>query len=245
MDRLPRRADGALDGEGDFLRHVDVLADEFEVGCALRNRRRHVAATPGKPDVVDVGQVARHANRRRHDRVELLVEMQLPQRLFQDLRAGASIHALLDEIAVAVGIKAVAPPDARARRLADDFRLVEDRQRQDPARVLQRHEPAASRLAAGQRGHLVDELGACVGDRERHPERVGYPGRAEENVGIAEIRAALREALPQRPGPPSRPRAGRLGHRSRANRSAACEPVVTSTISSGASATDVAAPPRS
>ena len=83
------------------------------------------------------------------------------------------------------------PPDARAGRLADDFRLVEDGQRQHPARVLQSHEPAASCLAAGQRSDLVDELGPFVGDREGHPQRVGYPGCAEENVGIAEIRASL------------------------------------------------------
>ena len=60
-------------------------------------------------------------------------------------------------------------------RLADDFRLVEDGQRRHPARVLQSHEPAASRLAAGQHGDLVDEVGPCVRDREGHPARVGYP----------------------------------------------------------------------
>src|SRR5262249_11463868 len=63
MDRLPGRADGALDGEGYFSGHVDVLADECEIGRTLWNGGRHVAAAPGEPDVVDVGHVARHANR--------------------------------------------------------------------------------------------------------------------------------------------------------------------------------------
>src|SRR5262249_16369618 len=63
MDRLPGRADGALDGEGYFSGHVDVLADESEIGRTLWNGGRHVAAAPGEPDVVDVGHVARHANR--------------------------------------------------------------------------------------------------------------------------------------------------------------------------------------
>src|SRR5579883_189370 len=83
MDRLPRRADGALDREGDLSRHLDVLADEPEIGRALRNGRRPVGTSAREPDVVHVGQVARHADRRRHDRVELLVEPQLLQRLLQ------------------------------------------------------------------------------------------------------------------------------------------------------------------
>src|SRR5262249_29902956 len=57
MDRLPGRADGALDGEGYFSGHVDVLADESEIGRTLWNGGRHVAAAPGEPDVVDVGHV--------------------------------------------------------------------------------------------------------------------------------------------------------------------------------------------
>ena len=125
------------------------------------------------------------------------------------------IHAFAYEIAVAIGIQAVAPPDARAGRLADDFRLVEEGQRQHPARVFECHEPSASRLAAGQRGHLVDEFGPCVGDCEGHPARQGDPGLPEECVGFAEFRAPLGEARPQRPGPSARPRARRLGHRSR------------------------------
>src|SRR5260221_10119685 len=112
------------------------------------------------------------------------------------LRAGALIHAFAHKIAVAFGIQTVAPPDARARRLADDFWLVEDGQRQNPARVLQSYEPAASRLAAGQRGDLLDEFGPSVGDRESHPARQGHPGLPEECVGFSEFRAPLGEARP-------------------------------------------------
>ena len=50
--------------------------------------------------------------------------------------------------------------------------------RQNPARVLQSYEPAASRLAAGQRGDLLDEFCPSVGDRESHPARQGHPGAA-------------------------------------------------------------------
>ena len=63
VNRFPGRADGAFDGEGNFLRNLDVLTDESEIGGPLQNRRRPVAAAPRKPDVVDVGHVARHANR--------------------------------------------------------------------------------------------------------------------------------------------------------------------------------------
>src|SRR6185369_16384119 len=63
VNRFPGRADGAFDGEGNLLGDLDVLADESEIGGSLQNRRRPVAAAPGKPDVVDVGHVARHANR--------------------------------------------------------------------------------------------------------------------------------------------------------------------------------------
>src|SRR5262245_33635475 len=63
VDRFPRRADRAFDGEGYFPGNLDVLADESEIGRPLRNRGRPVAAAAGKPDIVDVGQVARHADR--------------------------------------------------------------------------------------------------------------------------------------------------------------------------------------
>ena len=63
VDRFPRRADGAFDGEGYFLRKLDVLADESEIGRPLWDWGRSVVAAPGQPDIVDVGHVARHANR--------------------------------------------------------------------------------------------------------------------------------------------------------------------------------------
>src|SRR5579883_980243 len=58
VDRLPGRADGAFDGEGNLPGDLDVLTDESEIGGPLRDRRRPVAAAPRKPDVVDVGHVA-------------------------------------------------------------------------------------------------------------------------------------------------------------------------------------------
>jgi hypothetical protein len=45
------------------------------------------------------------------------VEPEVPQRLLQDLRAGALIHAFAYKIAVAIGIQTVAAPDAPAGRL--------------------------------------------------------------------------------------------------------------------------------
>ena len=63
VDRFPRRADGAFDGEGYFPGNLDVLADESEIGRPLWNRGRLIAAAPGEPGIVDVGHVARHANR--------------------------------------------------------------------------------------------------------------------------------------------------------------------------------------
>jgi hypothetical protein len=116
--------------------------------------------------------------------------------ILQDLRAGALIHAFLHELADALGIQTIAPPDAGAGRLADDCRLMKNGQGRHPGRVLQSHEPAASRFAVGQCGHLRDEFGSCVSHSEGHSERIGYPGRAEENARIAEIRATLRETLP-------------------------------------------------
>src|SRR5262249_7384028 len=95
------------------------------------------------------------ADRRRHDGVALLVEPQLPQHLFEDLRARAFIHSLRDKVALALREQAVAPPDVRAGWLADDLRLMEDRERQHPARIDQADEPALSGLAAGECGHRV------------------------------------------------------------------------------------------
>src|SRR6185295_7356272 len=63
VNRFPGRADGAFDRKGDLLGNLDILTDQPEIGGPLQNRRRPVAAAPGKPDVVDVGHVARHANR--------------------------------------------------------------------------------------------------------------------------------------------------------------------------------------
>src|SRR5215831_7354075 len=63
VDRFACRADGAFDGEGYLPGNLDVLADESEIGRLLWNRGPPVAAAPGQPDIVDVRQVARHANR--------------------------------------------------------------------------------------------------------------------------------------------------------------------------------------
>jgi hypothetical protein len=52
-------------------------------------------------------------------------------------------------------------------------------------------------------------------DREGNPARQGDLGLPEECLGLAEFRASLGEARPQRPGPSTRPRARRPGHRSR------------------------------
>ena len=62
---------------------------------------------------------------------------------------------------------------------------------------------------------MIYEFGPCVGDRERYPQRVGYPGRTEEDLGIAEVPAPLRKAFPQSPGAPARPWARHFGHRPR------------------------------
>jgi hypothetical protein len=59
VDRFPRRADRAFDGEGYFPRNLDVLADEPEIGRPLWDWGRPVATAPGQPDIVDVGYVRR------------------------------------------------------------------------------------------------------------------------------------------------------------------------------------------
>ena len=53
VDRFPRRADGAFDGQGYFPGNLDILADEPEIGRPLWNRGRPVATAPWQPDIVD------------------------------------------------------------------------------------------------------------------------------------------------------------------------------------------------
>jgi hypothetical protein len=72
--------------------------------------------------------------------------------------------------------------------------------------------------------------------------RLGNQGLSEECVGFAEFRAPLGEARPQRPRPLGRGRGASV--MDPAERSAAYDPVVTSTRSSGATATEVTLPPR-
>src|SRR5262249_35700238 len=158
------------------------------------------AALARQPDVVHIRHVARNADRRLHDRFGL-VEPKVPQQFRQDLLAAAFIHGFVKPIAVALGVEPVAPPDGCAWRLAEDFRLVEDRQLTDPVQMLKTQKPAASRVAAGELSHLIEELLARRSDRERHPARVGYAGDAEERVWIAESFVRLSQAIPQRPGP--------------------------------------------
>ena len=86
-----------------------------------------------------------------------------------------------------------------------------------------------------------DEFGPRRRDRERHPARIGDPGGAEEHVRVAEILASLRQRLHSAQDCP-----GSTGFGASvidpAERSAACDPVVTSTMSSGATATELVAP---
>ena len=206
MDRLPGGAGRVFDSERYLLRNFRELAEQAEVGCSLGDRAGPVDACARHPDAVHVGQIAGDADRRRHDRIELLIEPQVPQHLLEDFRAGAGIAGFPDKVAGAAGIQQKAPPQPRAGRLADDFGLVEDRHRHQPARVLQRHKTAASWRTACQRRHLVEELGPGRGDREGHPLRVGHVCVTEEHVGIAEIGAPPRQALPQRPVLPAVPR---------------------------------------
>ena len=85
--------------------------------------------------------------------------------LLQNFCAIAGIPRFLDEVASTARI----PPQPRPWRLGDEFRLVEHRRRHQPAKVLQRHEAAASWLAPRQRRHLFEKCSPGRGDREGHP----------------------------------------------------------------------------
>ena len=107
----------------------------------------------------------------------------MPQHLLEDFLAGALIHGLLDKGALAFRMEPIAPPDICALGLTEDFRLVEDRQRDAPSRSPSRS--GARRFPAslpGQLGDLVDEFCARRGDRKRHPSRVGDTLAAPKNA---------------------------------------------------------------
>src|ERR1700722_14521966 len=197
VDRFPGRASRILDGERHLLLDFDVLADETEIGGSRLNWRRTVGTRPRHPDIVDERHIAWDAFRGPHDRVELLIEPQLPQHFLEDLGPGAIGHRLLHERSDLVGIEAIAPPDLRAIRLPEDLRLMEERQRDHPVGVLQRHQPAPPGLALCHRGQRIDERIAGVGDREGDPPRVGDRRVAEEHARIAEAWPAFGQLLPQ------------------------------------------------
>src|SRR5262249_55648782 len=138
----------------------------------------------------------------------------------------------------------VAPPDTRALGLADNLRLVKDGQRQHPARVLQCHEPAESRLASGQRGNLIDEFGSrAVTVKVTHSES-GIRAVPKKTSGLPQsLRPCARGSHRAQERPLGRgPGTSIIDP---AERSAACDPVVTSMMSSGATSIDVVAPRRS
>ena len=88
----------------------------------------------------------------------VVLEAKMLQQFRQDLIAGALIHGFLDPCAFALGKEPIAPPDQGSWRLAEDFRLLEDRQRDHPGRVPQSEKSAASRAAVGEVGDLIEEF---------------------------------------------------------------------------------------
>ena len=114
-------------------------------------------------------------------------ESEMTQHLFENLRATAIRRWLLDKIANPVGIKHVAPPNHHLRWLLDEFGLMEDRQGEQPVRVLEGHQSAAARLAFGEDCHEIEECDVSGSHREGQPHRIGHVLLAEENLGIAEI----------------------------------------------------------
>src|SRR6185437_4119340 len=104
MNGLPRRASGIFKGESDVLLKLDVLPDETEIGRALRNHLRPVAAAALEPDVVHIGEIAGDTDRRLLYSVELVVESQTLQHLRKDFRAGALVHAFLDKSSMPFGM---------------------------------------------------------------------------------------------------------------------------------------------
>src|SRR3984957_11631377 len=126
-NRFEGRAGGIFEGERDVPIDFDVLTEKAEVGHALGNDRRPVAALALQPDVVDVGHVAGNADRRAYDCFRLrgpFLHLEVMQNFPQDLPASAFIHGLPAERAIVLRMKPIAPPNIGAWRLIEDFRLL-------------------------------------------------------------------------------------------------------------------------
>src|SRR4029077_20587572 len=205
INRFPGRARGVFKRERDVPFKLDVLTQEAQIGYALRNHGWPVATLAAQPDVGDVGHVAGNADRRAYDlfRFRLpFLQTDMLQQFPQYLLACALIHGLWIEVAFLLRKEPIAPPDKCTWRLAEDFRLLEDRQRDHPVRIFQSQEPAASRVAVGQIGDLIEELRAGRGHGERYPARIGDPVVTKECIRISEALVLPRQRLPQGPRPP-------------------------------------------
>jgi len=122
---------GAVIGEVEGLIDQRVEINLLPITATPARVLQHALDDAVRPPSVlgDLVEIARQ----HRDRVIDLGAGAVLQRLLQDFRAGARRHRFAHKIAVALGIQTVAPPDARALGLADNFRLVKDGQRQHPA----------------------------------------------------------------------------------------------------------------
>src|SRR5271166_158072 len=115
----------------------------------------------------------------------------------QKFLAAAIEHSFMDEIAALVRNQAIGAKDRRVRGLIEKMRLIGDNHRQQPIRILERHQAAgAGRIACKIFDH-VQKRKIATGDCEGFSPRlvdvvVEYP-RAPE------IAALARKLPPKRP----------------------------------------------
>ncbi len=150
------------------------------------------------------------------DATDLQIESQVTAEFPQDFRAVAVGHRLRNEIADPVRKQRVSPEHLHVGRLVQKMRLIGQHNGHQPVRVLERHQPAGARLIAAELNHLVEERGILQRDGERLPARLR--DAAIKGRGIAKLRPALGQLLPERPAAAIRfgQLRGRARHRTQA-----------------------------
>ena len=110
FDRHLSRTHGIFDREHNIVRRLAELANERKIYRALGNDFGAIALYARHELARDIGHHAGYRVRMPHQDIEIVVKMKVRECFPQEFRAGAIRHSLLDEVALPVGIKAVAPP---------------------------------------------------------------------------------------------------------------------------------------
>ena len=184
-----------LDREDDIVRDLDELADESEVGAAVRDDGGAVARAAGEELGRDVGHAAGDGDGGGEDGVG--GKAQVAEELGEDVGAGAERHGLVDEVAAAGREEAVAPEDLDVVGLVEEVRLVRDYDAHEPVAVAERHERARACLVAGEGLQPLEELGRLERDGEGFPVALGHAGGEVQRA--AEMVAVAAEGVPERP----------------------------------------------